>query len=230
MSAKGNLNVMHRFVILGATGAVGGQCVKAAQACTPPPKLTLLNRRTEPALDGPGTTQHAVDVFDPATYRALLFGHSAAICTFGVGQPSKTSEAEFVRVDKEAVITFARACKDAGIAHFSILSAVGANAASRSRYLRVKGELNDALVALRFDRLSIFQPSMILTPTNRYGASQGLMLAVWPTLSPVLRGALTKYRGIDVQILGTAMVRNACHGGRGVDALHWAEITKIAAN
>ena len=92
------------------------------------------------------------------------------------------SDAEFVRVDKDAVIGFARACEEAGVAQLELLSAVGAYARSRSLYLRTKGELCDAVVALGFQRLSLFPPSMILTPTKRYGVVQGIALALWPKL------------------------------------------------
>jgi len=76
---------------------------------------------------------------------------------------------------------------------------------SNSFYLRTKGELVEALKALNFDRLSIFQPSMILTPTNRYGIAQAITLKVWPFLKPLLMGSLRKYRGIPVNVLGQAM-------------------------
>jgi len=63
-----------------------------------------------------------------------------------------------------------------------LLSSVGISPKSKSFFLRTKGELVEALKALNFERLSIFMPSMILTPTNRYGFSQALTLAVWPKL------------------------------------------------
>lgn len=164
--------------------------------------------------------QHVVDVLDPQTYRHLLDGHQAAVCTLGVGQPSAVSEAEFVRVDKDAVIAFAIACKNAGVTHFELLGAVAADAGSRSLYLRTKGELRDALVALGFARLSIFAPSMIFTPTNRYGFGQWLMLALWPKLNFILRGAWTQYRGIAVETLGAAMAAKLFTRGTGVEHLY----------
>ena len=143
----------------------------------------------------------------------------------GVGQPSKIGKAEFVRVDKEAVIAFADTCRQAGITHlhFELLSSVGADAWARSFYLRTKRELIDALIALGFERLSIFQPSMIVTPTNRYGSSQGLLLAMWPKLEPVLRGAWRKYRGAPVATLGAAMAANL------VERLRWDDFPALAS-
>ena len=132
-------------------------------------------------------------------------------------------------MDKDAVLQFAQACKAAGVKHFELLSSVGANARSRSFYLRTKGELNSALAALAFERLSIFQPSMILTPTNRYGWAQALTLAVWPRLDGVLGGSLQRWRGIPVGELGRAMAANALTSGSGDETLQWADFKRLAA-
>jgi uncharacterized protein YbjT (DUF2867 family) len=167
--------------------------------------------------------QHVVDPLDARSYARWLPGHQAAVCTLGVGQPSAMGEAEFVKVDRDAVIAFAKACKSAGVMHFELLSAVGADSASRSLYLRTKGELIDALSALGFERLCLFQPSMILTPTNRYGLLQGAMLAVWPHLNPVLAGPLRKYRGVRVEQLGAAMAQQLFTPGQGVQRLSWSD-------
>jgi uncharacterized protein YbjT (DUF2867 family) len=218
-----------RVVMLGASGAVGQQALVALLQGGAPVKLTTLGRRAADVPDDPRLTQHPIDVFDPASYVPYLAGQEVAICTLGVGEPSKIGKAEFIRVDKDAVLGFARACKAAGVRHFELLSSVGASAQSRSFYLRTKGELNEALAALRFERLSIFQPSMILTPTNRYGWSQALALAVWPLLDGVLRGALRRFRGISVEELGQAMAADLFTKGTGEVVLQWADFKRLVA-
>ncbi len=216
------------ILILGASGAVGGAVLNTLSSHPQTRQLTLLVRRKLPGLKSPNTGQHIVDVFDPASYRHLLAGHHAAVCTFGVGESSKVSHEEFIRVDKTAVLAFASACKAAGVKHFELLSAVASNPQSPSFYLRIKGELNQALAAMNFDRLSLFQPSMILTPTNRYGVMQGITLAVWPKLQPALAGPLRKYRGIPVDQLGAAMANNLFTQGAGVEVLQWDEFVALA--
>lgn len=190
--------------------------------------LTLLGRRPLDGLAGERVQQHRIDVFDPSSYQALLPGHHAAICTLGVGQPSKMSKDEFVRIDKVAVLSFASACRAAGVSHFVILGSVGASARSRSFYLRTKGEIEEELESLGFERLSVFRPSMILTPTNRYGLAQGLTLAVWPRLRPLFLGGLSKYRGIDVDRLGRAIAVSLRTQNPGVEILHWDAIEALA--
>ncbi|MCB1389827.1 MAG: NAD(P)H-binding protein [Rhodobacteraceae bacterium] len=215
-------------VMLGASGAVGGEALRALAAMPRVGRITLLNRREIALPPGP-VVQHVVDVGDPARYAPLLAGHDVAICTLGVGEPSKTPKDVFVRVDRDYPLAFAGACHEAGIGHFSLLSAVGVSAGSRFLYVRTKGQLEDGLRALGFRRLALFHPSMILTPQNRYGPVQAVMLAVWPRLNPLLAGPLRKYRGVRVEDLGRAMAMEAMQGGSGEAVLEWDEVQGLAA-
>lgn len=222
---KNNSNLS--IIMMGATGAVGGEAVKTLVNMPQVKRLTLLGRRPVENLNSPVVEQHKIDITKPDTYKDLVAGHESAICTLGVGQPSKVSKEAFLKIDKIAVIEFAKVCKNAGVRHFELLSSVGINANSSTFYLRAKGELVEELKALNFERLSIFQPSMILTPTNRYGIGQAITLAVWPLLKPLLLGSLKKYRGVKVETLGAAIARNLVRENTGLEYLDWENFEEI---
>lgn len=218
-------------VMIGGSGAVGGQVLATLLALPQLKRLTLLGRRKidlPHAASGATVEQHVVDLDATDTWAHLVAGHDCAVCTLGVGQPSQMSKAEFVHVDKDVVIAFASICRQAGVRHFELLGSVGADARSPSFYLRTKGQLRDALIALGFERLSLFQPSMILTPSNRYGVSQALTLAFWPGLSHLMFGPARKFRGVRVEDLGAAMANNLLTTGRGVETLEWAQFGPLA--
>jgi uncharacterized protein YbjT (DUF2867 family) len=210
-------------VMMGATGAVGTQALAHLLTMPEVNKITLLGRSPVVGIDGDHVSQHKIDIFSQDTYRNLISGHTTAICTLGVGEPSKTSKEDFIKIDKTAVLDFAKACKAGGVKHFELLASVGISADSSSYYLRTKGELVEELKALDFERLSIFEPSMILTPTNRYGMLQGILLVVWPWLHPLLMGGLKKYRGVKVEQLGQAMARNIMKETTGYEVLRWED-------
>ncbi|WP_020570180.1 NAD(P)H-binding protein [Neolewinella persica] len=211
------------IIMLGASGAVGGEALKTLLKDPRAEKITLLGRRGIPDMPADRVTQHKVDIFAPESYADLVTGHQVAICTLGVGEPSKISKEEFEKIDKLAVIDFAKACKVAGVQHFELLSSVGIDPTSSNYYLRMKGELVEALKELDFDRLSIFKPSMILTPTNRYGFVQGVALAIWPVLDKLFFGGARKYKGVKVEDLGSAMARNVFQDGVRYEELFWDE-------
>jgi uncharacterized protein YbjT (DUF2867 family) len=218
------------IVMMGATGAVGTEVVKTLATFKNLEKLTLLGRRIQDDHKHVAIKQHIIDVMDAGSYAKHLVGHEIAICTLGVGEPSKVRKEELVKTDKTAVLLFADACKQAGITHFQLLCSVGADSRSKSFYLRVKGELEDELKALGFERLSLFEPSVILTPTNRYGLTQAITLAVTPFINPLLIGPLRKFRGIRIENLGSAIAYNVTHEGATVEHLHFDAIMNLSRN
>jgi uncharacterized protein YbjT (DUF2867 family) len=215
-------------VMLGATGAVGNHTALTLAQARSLERLTLLGRRQVDNIAGKAIAQHTIDIFSPAAYAPLLAGHDAAICTLGVGQPSKMSRAEFVKIDHDAVLNFASGCRRAGVQRFALLSSVGADSRSASFYLRTKGQLEDALKALQFDGLSLFHPSMIITPTNRYGLTQAITLSVMPVIDPLLVGTLNRYRSVPVARLGAAIALDLFERKRGVQVLQWPEIMALS--
>ena len=216
------------MVMLGASGAVGTETLKTLLQFKQCKQLTSLGRKPIPNLNSPIVSQQQISISDPNTYKEFLSGRHTAICTLGVGEPSKISKKEFVKIDKTAVLDFAKECKKAGIQHFELLASVAINPKSSSFYLRIKGELVEELKALDFERLSIFQPSMILTPTNRYGISQAITLKVWPLLKPILIGGFRKYRGIPIHILGEAMAKNVFLEPEKYEILQWDDFYQIS--
>jgi uncharacterized protein YbjT (DUF2867 family) len=232
LTARGILMKKPRILLFGATGAVGGEVLKTLLSVADAAKVTALGRRKVEVSRGLDPSrklsQGIVDLEKPASFAKYLKGQTHAICALGVGQPSKMSREEFVHIDRDLVLSLARACRKAGVKGFSLLSALGANAQSSFFYPKVKGQLEEGLRDLKFDQLRLFRPSMILTPTNRYGWSQGILLKAWPLLNPLLMGPLAKARGIRVEELGRAMALGAVIDYQpGVKILHWGDFKTL---
>lgn len=218
----------HSIVFLGATGAVGSAAFTQLLKYDNVSHLLTLGRRVVDIKAPPAhVEQQIIDIHTPESYSNYINDFDTAVCTLGVGESSKVSREEFIRIDKTAVLKFASVCKEKGVKHFHLLSSIGANSSSRNYYLRTKGELNDELEKLQFESLSIFQPSMIMTPTNRYGWTQGIALKVWPKLDYVLYGGYRKYRGINVDMLGKAIANDVFAAKTGVKILQHDDFLKL---
>src|SRR5690349_10670783 len=117
-----------RVALLGATGAVGRHVLAEALRSPAFEAVTTLGRRRVELADGEATPgkleQHVVDLEDPASYRPLLEGHTTAVCTLGVGQPSKSTREEVWKIEVDYVMSFATACKEAAVRHFSLMTSV----------------------------------------------------------------------------------------------------------
>ena len=219
-------------MLLGATGAVGRHVLAEALHLPVFESVTTIGRRpAEVAGDEAPVgklTQHVVDLAAPESYRAHIAGHTTAICTLGVGQPSKSTREDVWKVEIDYVLGFAAACRTAGVSHFSLMTSVGSDVRSRSFYLRLKGTQEERVAALGFEHTSLFRPSMLITPQNRYGAIQAVFLAVWPAIDWLFAGPLRRFRGVRVEDLGRAMaIHAASDPPRGVEILEWDGFQRI---
>lgn len=223
---------MLNVIMIGSTGAVGQHVLQTLLDHPEVRHVTTLGRRRIDHLCSEKLTQHVVDMEDAQSYAMYIKGHDRALCTLGVGEPSSVSKEMFVRIDKDMVLEFAQACRQAEVEHFELLSSVGVSSNSPSFYLRTKGELEEALENLKFSRLSLFHPSMILTPTNRYGLGQALTLSVWPRLHWLMQGRAKSLRGVAVEVLGASMALNLFKPPRSeqtpqVEVLEWEDFHAI---
>lgn len=221
---------MYRAVVIGATGAVGSALVRELLASTACLQVTALARRPVEQFNGlPGREQLRVEVIDlrdiEAATHAGASGYELAFCTMGIGQPRKVPYEEFWRVDVEYAGAFARGAAAAGVRHISLLSSVGANAASRNKYLRVKGAAERAVIDAKLPRTSLFRPSLLVTAEIRYGLQDRVTQRFFPLIAPFLP---RKYHQIRVEELARAMRLNGERfGGAGVQVLHYPEFRTL---
>ncbi|MFG6431054.1 hypothetical protein [Roseateles sp. LYH14W] len=153
--------------IAGATGLVG----RALRAELP--EAIALVRRPQPGA-------MTVDYARPECFAALPAPGSVYIA-LGTTMAQAGSREAFRAVDFDAVVAVARAAREAGATRCGLVSAMGANARSAVFYNRVKGEAEDALIALGFERLVIARPSLLdgerPDQPHRSGESWSLRLA-----------------------------------------------------
>ena len=128
-----------------------------------------------------------------------------AVSALGTTISAAGSQSAFRAVDHVAVLAFARAAQVAGVRHFIVVTAVGADAASGVFYSRVKGEVERDLARLGFDRLDIIQPGLILGPRADRRPAEAFFQWLAPVLNPLLIGGLDKYGGIGADVVARAI-------------------------
>jgi uncharacterized protein YbjT (DUF2867 family) len=221
----------YRAIVIGATGAVGSALVKELLSSPRCSLVQVVARRPvhvagQAATDGK-LANRIIDFERLETeVDELAKDSDAAFCTMGVGQPSKVSREELWKVDVEYAFAFARACRHAGVKHFSILGALGANARSRLYYFHVKGTIEERLKTLGFPRLSLFRPGLLKTKSVRYGLPDRFN----QTLFPLISWALPRdWHEIAVEDLGRAMRLDAEDPARrdGASILQYSDFMRL---
>ena len=214
-----------RICLVGATGLVGAQIIESAVS-RPDVRVIGVARREAPLPFGArmemllADAAHWGDAIAAANARVL-------VCALGTTwRKAGRDEAGLRAVDHDLVLSCARAAKAAGIGHMIVVSSVGANRVSRSPYLRVKAEMEDALARIGLKRLDILRPGLLRGKRREPRPAERLAMGISPIVDPFLHGRLRRFRSIGVDTLAQAifaLVREKA-GGRFVhehDALHY---------
>jgi uncharacterized protein YbjT (DUF2867 family) len=205
-------------VVAGATGLVGGQCVRILGASAEYANVIALVRRKT----GLASQRIEERVVDFNRFEELSFETEADVyCALGTTIRKAGSKAAFLRVDFDYPVTLARRAAALGARRFLIVSSVAADPASPNFYLKTKGEMEREIAALPFDAVHIFRPSFLIgeREESRPGEKAGIVLArlFWFALI----GPVRKYRAVPAEAVATAMVRAAVRGTNGVHIHHY---------
>lgn len=149
--------------ILGASGETGRVLLKKMLEQRLFSKVTVIGRRKLTFDDEAykNVIQEVVDFEKLDDYASAFQGHDVGFCCLGTTRKKAGAEG-FVRVDRDYVLKSAELAKAGGCKHFNLLSSKGADKSSSFLYLQVKGEVEDRVEELKFDRYSIFRPGVLL--------------------------------------------------------------------
>ncbi|PKQ09093.1 MAG: hypothetical protein CVT73_04445 [Alphaproteobacteria bacterium HGW-Alphaproteobacteria-12] len=215
-------------LVAGASGLVGGLLLKRLLAAPQYERVLAVTRRD--LGTGHQKLRQITANFDRLdTALAGIGAVDDAFCTLGTTIRKAGSEAEFRKVDHDYILAFGQAAKQAGAERFLLISAVGANARSRVFYSRVKGETEEALTALGFPALDIFQPGLLLGARSERRPTEAAFIALMPLINPLLLGPAKIYRGISADALAAAMIEAAKAPPAGLHRHTYASMISLAA-
>jgi uncharacterized protein YbjT (DUF2867 family) len=225
-------------VILGASGSVGQALLAEVVRCGGFSRILVMTRRPLGVQLGARVDERLVPAMVPdklskAVVDALhdVDGEVVGFSVLGVGAgTAKMSLAEHRAVDVELNAAFARGLKASGkVQHLAFMSSVGADvnarttgsgAAGMPRYLRVKGESEEAVKREGPAVVSIFRPSMIIGSQHT-----PWLLAVGLPLFALVTPA--KFRSIRTTEIAEAMVAAALHLPTQSAIYHYPEMMAL---
>ncbi|MGY5452022.1 NAD(P)H-binding protein [Agarivorans sp. MS3-6] len=193
-------------IVLGATGLVGRELVRQLLDDTRWGKVVVVARR---GLDikAEALEEHLVDFDHIEDWQYLLQGHSLFIC-LGTTLKQAGSKQVMRQIDLDLPIQLATIAKQHQVQDCLVISSLMANANSFAYYLRLKGELEQQLASLQFERLMIFRPGPLLGERSSPRFSEQVVAAMQPlfgfTYSP-----LKAWRGIRAEDLAQLMISKA---------------------
>ena len=208
-----------KALIIGATGATGKDLVTQLLADDTYSEVHCFVRKPL-ALSHPKLHAHVVNFDTPEVWADLLQGDVAFSCLGTTLAVAGSKEAQW-RVDYDYQYAFAQQCQANGVPTFVLVSAAMANAQSKVFYNRMKGQLEDAVKALEFKRLIIFQPSILIRSNSDRGAENFSVKAIH-FLNKI--GLFKRYRPMPTNVLAQRMRREVATATEGVHTFTLDEI------
>jgi uncharacterized protein YbjT (DUF2867 family) len=201
---------MKDLLLVGATGLVGQAVLRQALADNRIAKVVAVTRNPlppQPRLENP-----LVD-FDNLPADAPWWQVDGGICTLGTTMRQAGSHVAFRKVDVEYPLAVAKLLYEHGAQSFAFNSSIGANPKARAFYMRVKGEVEQRLIAGGFPSLTLVRPSGILGPRKSNRAWEARTIRMFHTLRPVLP---RHYRVVPADKIAKALLEAAISAPPGV--------------
>lgn len=219
--------VLRSAAVLGASGLVGGCLLERLLADPGYASVLALTRRRLPR-EHTKLRQHIVNFDRPKDLGEALRVHDV-FCCLGTTAAKAGSRAAFYKVDFSTVYQVAQAAREAGADQFLLVSSIGAAPNSWTFYLRVKGEIEQALGTLEFSALQILRPSLLAGRREEFRLGERVSLVIMSAVAPLLLGSWARYRPIRADAVAKAMVRIAKSAPRGVNVFESDRIAEYAA-
>lgn len=148
--------------------------------------------------------------FPDSVSRAVEGAHVVVNC---VGVLSPTGAQTFDAVHDEGARAVARAAREAGARRLLHISAIGASAASPSRYAQSKAA-GEAAVLEEFPDAIILRPSVVFGPEDDFFNRFASMARISPVL-PLIGGGQTRFQPVFVGDIAAALAEAAEADGAG---------------
>jgi len=233
-----------RILVVGGSGFVGRHLVAALAAAGA--EVTVPTRRLErakPLILLPTVNVVEADAGEANTLAQLAAGHDALINLAGVlhsrrGRPFERGPndygPDFARAHVEVAQAAVGACRAAGVKRLLHMSALGASREAPSEYLRSKAVGEQSVLAADDLAVTVFRPSVIFGPDDRFLNLFAKLAAVLPVLAVACPQARFQpvYVGDVVRVFLAALAMPEAAGKRydlcGPRVYTLAELVKYA--
>lgn len=214
--------------LIGATGMIGNYLLKELLADNYFDTVRVIVRRPYQKTD-PKMEVKLVDFNDAESLKLALEGSDAVFCCIGTTQKNVKGNNELYRkIDFDIPVKAARFSKEVGCEKFIIITAVGANSHSSTFYLKLKGEVENAIHAVRLGAVHIMQPSMLLGERNEKRTAEGLLQSSMKLVSGLFFGLMRKYKAIHGKTVAKAMLNASKKDDKGFFRYTYDDIKQLA--
>src|SRR5210317_500171 len=198
---------MKTALLFGSSGLVGGHLLNQLIKDNKYFKIKLFIRK-DPEISDPKVEVIKTNFNNLQNHKEDIKGDD---CFFCIGTTKKNSpdKNEYKRVELEVPKQVAQIAKSNSVNSFVFISSGYADPKSSGDYLKFKGEVEEELKRLNFEKLGIMRPSFLLGDRKEKRIGEKIGIFVFKLLSPLFLGPLKKMKPIHSATVAKAMIKTA---------------------
>lgn len=210
--------------LIGATGLIGNYLLEELlQDDYFDTVKILIRRRME--FSHPKLEKHLVDFNDGDSFLVALSNSDVVFCSIGTTQKKvKGDKAAFRKIDYDIAVNAARFSKMVGCETFVLVSSVGANSNSNNFYLKLKGEIEEAVKETELKSIHIMRPSVLLGDRKEKRIGESISKNIMSALSFLVP---SKYKPIQGRTVAKAMKNVSKENKQGFFIYEYKEIKTL---
>lgn len=197
---------MKTAIVIGATGLIGRLLTTKLLNDDHYQVVKIFVRRPS-EFNHPKLQEYIVDFENIDNWKNHLVGDELFSALGTTIKRAGSKKAQY-NIDFNYQFNVAKSAALNGVKNYFLVSSLGANSRSKNFYLKMKGELDEKIQQLNFEKVRIFRPSILVGKRSekRFGENLGIQFAgIITKLIP----ALKKYRPISAEMVAEAMIKSA---------------------
>lgn len=208
-----------KALVIGATGATGKDLVNQLLQDKDFEEVNIFVRKPVD-IQNEKLKVHVVNFENPEDWKSKVKGDVAFSCLGTTLKAAGSKEAQR-KVDFDYQYEFAKAAKENNVGDYILVSAYGANPKSKIFYSKMKGELEEAVKKLHFEKITIFKPGMLeRKDSDRTGEVLGSRIIKFANKL----GLLENQKPLPTDVLAKAMINSSKIKSNGYSSIKLGNI------
>jgi len=173
-------------VLFGGTGLTGGCILDLLNNDSDFKSIIVVSRKTLTHSSNK-ISNKVIDFSNPFEIESCIKKDSIVFSCIGTTQAQvKGDKKKYREIDFDITLNIANACKKLNAKKFLFISSGGANSSSSNFYLKLKGEIEDAVINTKNNSLFILKPSLLLGKRNNNRFIENIGQIIMPLFSILL--------------------------------------------
>ena len=173
-------------VLFGGTGLTGGCILNLLKNDSDFKSIIVVSRKTFTHSSNK-ISNKVIDFSDTVEIESCIRKDSIVFSCIGTTQAQvKGDKKKYREIDFDITLNIANACKKLNAKKFLFISSGGANSSSSNFYLKLKGEIEDAVIKTKNNSLFILRPSLLLGKRDNSRFMENIGQIIMPLFSILL--------------------------------------------